>query len=188
MQKTFVTFLFLITARLAFADGGTIQSQGDSGPFHITVFTAPAILNAGPVDITVLVQDRSSLKPLLDADVHFDFLAHSGGGPQQNAWSPPACVGAPTPKLIAIPARLNHGENKLLHGAVVQIPHSGAWDLQVNVQKGTEHATISTSFNVNPPASPPLAYWHLFIIPPVGIAGFILHQTARRWKRGNKRH
>jgi hypothetical protein len=181
MRKTTLTFLLLLfTVRFALADGGAIQYQGDSGKFHITIFTLPAILNAGPVDITFLVQDRGTLDPLLDADVKFDLSATSGNMPQQDVWSPPACAWMPASNLNSIPARLNHGENKLLYGAVVQIPHSGSWNLRVHVQKGTENAIVSTSFNVNPPAPPPLAYWHLFVIPPLGVAGFALYQTARK--------
>jgi hypothetical protein len=170
----------LMTARIASGDGGAIQYQGDTGPFHVTVFTLPAILNAGPIDITALVQDRATLVPLLDAEVHFDLSSKSEIIQQSGIWSPPACAWMPVPDLNSVAARLNHGENKLLYGVVVQIPHSGLWDLHVKIQRGTNQSFLNTAFNVNPPPPPPLAYWHLFIIPPLGVASFVLYQAARR--------
>jgi hypothetical protein len=170
----------ILTARIVMGDGGAIQYQGNTGPFHVTVFTLPAILSAGPIDITALVQDSATLIPLLDAEVHFDLSSKSGSVQQPSIWSPPACAWMPAPNLNSVPARLNHGENKLLYGAVVQIPHSGSWDLHVKILRGTNESVLATSFIVNPPPPPPLAYWHLFIIPPLGVAGFILYQSARR--------
>jgi hypothetical protein len=170
------------TAGHAFADGGAIRYQGNSGPFHVTLFTLPAVMNAGLIDVTALVQDSATLVPLLDAEVYFDLSSNSASIQGPSAWSPPACAWLAAPNLNSIPARLNHGENKLLYGAMVRIPHSGRWDLQVRIQRGAAESVCNTSFNVNPPPSPPLAYWRLFIIPPIGVACFAFYQAARRKK------
>src|ERR1700733_3156849 len=79
-------------ARMGWADGGTIQFQGDAGSFHVTVFTLPPILSAGLIDVTVLIQDRSKLNPLLDARVLLDLSAQSAIDLKKEAWSPPACA------------------------------------------------------------------------------------------------
>ena len=176
--------LILFLARISWADGGTIQFQGDAGSFHVTVFTLPPILSAGPVDVTVLLQDRSKLNPLLDARVALDFVAQAGTSLKKEAWSPPACPLNISPSLAGIPASLNHGENRLLYGALVQVPSSGLWKLKINIQRDFETENISTLLKVNPPAPPPLAYWQLFVLPPLGILGFILNQTARRRSSG----
>ena len=89
MALIFCVVLFL--ARMSKADGGAIQFQGDAGPFHVTVFTLPPILSAGPVDVTVLVQDRSNLSPLLDANVTLDLTARGDRVLGKDAWSPPSC-------------------------------------------------------------------------------------------------
>jgi hypothetical protein len=162
------------------ADGGAIRFQGDAGSFHITVFTLPQVLSAGPVDITVLIQDRSKLDPLLDARVTLGLIAQSGSNPKRDLWLPPACALNSRLPLAEVPARLNHGENRLLYGAVVQIPYSGIWKLKINVERGSESAAIWTLLTINPPPSPPLAYWQLFILPPLGVIGFFLNRTARR--------
>src|SRR5262245_1028838 len=39
------------------ADGGTIRLSEQQGSYRITVFTLPTVLRAGPVDVSVLVQE-----------------------------------------------------------------------------------------------------------------------------------
>jgi hypothetical protein len=184
MRTRLIFLLLLFLARTSWADGGAIQYQGDAGPFHVTVFTLPPILSAGPVDVTVLIQDRSKLDPLLDARVTLDLTAQTGsdGGKaflKKNAWAPPACALNVPASLSNIPAKLNHGENRLLYGALVQVPYSGIWKLRVNIQRNFETESVETLFKVNSPAPPPLAYWQLFILPPIAVFGFILNRRAR---------
>jgi hypothetical protein len=171
-------------ARTSWADGGAIQFQGDAGTCHVTVYTLPPILSAGPVDVTVLIQDRSKLNPLLDAHVLLGLSAQAASSLKKEAWSPPACALNMPLSLADIPARLNHGENRLLYGALVQVPYSGIWRLKINIQRNAEAASVSTLLNVNPPAPPPLAYWQLFALPPLGVLGFILNRTAKRRSSG----
>jgi hypothetical protein len=180
MRTAFIFCVLLFLARMGRADGGAIQFQGDAGPFHVTVFTLPPILSAGPVDVTVLVQDRSKLSPLLDASVTLDLTAKASPVQGQDAWSPPSCSLNKSVTLTGVPAKLNHGENRLLYGALVQIPSSGAWQLRANIKRANEAESVETLLKVNPPASPPLAYWQLFILPPLGVLGFLLNQKARR--------
>jgi hypothetical protein len=182
----FIFGMMLLLARMSWADGGTIQFQGDAGSFHVTVFTLPPILRAGSIDVTVLVQDRSKLNPLLDARVTLDLTAQSGSSAKKVAWSPPACALTISPSLTGIPANLNHGENRLLYGALVQVPYGGIWKLKINIQRDSEAESILTLLKVNPPLPPPLAYWQLFMLPPLGVLSFILHRTARRKDRRTK--
>jgi hypothetical protein len=191
MRTRLIFGLLLFLVRTSWADGGAIQFQGDAGSFHVTVFTLPPILSAGSVDVTVLIQDRSKLNPLLDARVTLDLTAQAGaeGGkifPKKEAWAPPACALNVPPSLANIPAKLNHGENRLLYGALVQVPDSGIWKLQVNIQRDSETESVSTLLKVNSPAPPPLAYWQLFILPPIAVFGFILNRMARNGKAGTK--
>jgi hypothetical protein len=185
MWTRLIFLLFLLLARTSWADGGAIQFQGDTGPFHVTVFTLPPILSAGSIDVTVLIQDRSKLDPLLDARVTLDLTAQAGvdGGKallRQEAWAPPACALNAPASLANIPANLNHGENRLLYGALVQVPFSGIWKLKVNIQRDSAIKSVETLLKVNAPAPPPLAYWQLFILPPIAVFGFILNQRARK--------
>src|ERR1700730_6196991 len=179
-MASLLTFgLLLFLARTSWADGGAIQFQGDTGSFHVTVFTLPPILSAGPIDVTVLIQDRSKLVPALDEQVTFDLRQQATNSSHREAWSPPACALNVPLSLVGIPARLGHGENRLLYGAVVQVPSSGIWKMKINIEHNSETESVSTLLKVTPPASPPLAYWHLFILPPLGVLGFILNRIAR---------
>jgi len=141
-------------------------------------------LAAGLVDITVLLQDRKDLFPLMDATVAFELAPLEQTG--QKFWTPPCCSMAASPGLSTVPARLNHGENRLLYGATVQIPHSGSWRLKINLQRASEIRAVETVIPVNPPTPPPLAYWHLFALPPACAGVFALHQAALRARRKRK--
>jgi hypothetical protein len=185
MRTRLIFLLLLFLARTSWADGGAIQFQGDAGPFHVTVFTLPPILSAGSVDVTVLIQDRSKLNPLLDARVTLDLTAQAGSDDgkaflRKPAWAPPACALNVPASLANIPAKLNHGENRLLYGALVQVPYSGIWKLKVNIQRNSETENVEAMLKVNSPAPPPLAYWQLFILPPIAVFGFILNRRARK--------
>ena len=185
-STTFVTLIFCALSfitRTSWADGGAIQFQGDAGQFHVTIFTLPPILSAGSVDVTALVQDRSNLSPLLDATVTMDLTAQGGNDLRKQAWSPPCCAMNKAAALTGIPAKLAHAENRLLYGALVQIPYSGTWQLNLHIQRNIERESVRTLLKVNPPAPPPLTYWKLFILPPLGVIGFILNQKARRQKK-----
>src|ERR1700733_15783466 len=96
MRALIIVFTSIVCfAQMGWADGGAIQFQGDAGSFHVTVFTLPPILSAGSVDVTVLIQDRSKLDPLLDARVTPDLTAQAGSDNgkaflRKPAWGPPA--------------------------------------------------------------------------------------------------
>jgi len=187
MKTTLIFGLIFFMARIGWADGGAIQFQGDADSLHVTVFTLPPILSAGPVDVTVLIQDRSKLNPLLDARVTFDLSQETNPRLKKEAWSPPACALNAPLSLTGIPARLNHGENRLLYGSIVQIPSSGIWKLKINIARDSETESVSTLLKVNPPPSPPIAYWHLFILPPLGVLGFFLNLTAKSQRHAKHR-
>ena len=67
--KLLLTFVAMLAPARLFADGGTIQLRKEAGALLITVFTSPSPLSAGPADISVLLQKRNGLDPVLDADV-----------------------------------------------------------------------------------------------------------------------
>jgi hypothetical protein len=183
LAKIILCGVFLAAARMTWADGGAIQFQGDAGPFCATIFTQPPILRAGLIDVTMLLQDRSHLNPLLDAKVTFDVTLQESSAGQTTPWMPPACAMNKAADLSDIPALLGHGENHLLYGSFVQIPRSGLWQLKAHIQRGAETAEIAALLRVAPPPPPLLAYWHLWLLLPTGILGFVLHQTARGRRR-----
>jgi hypothetical protein len=84
------------------------------------VFTTPTSLRAGPVDISVLVQDREDGQPVLDSDVSV-WLRRDGG----------RTVGGPATRAVA--------QNNLLYCTAVHLPEAGQWGI------GDTKATLHTS-------------------------------------------
>src|ERR1051326_2312329 len=56
------TLLLLLVCVSAYADGGRVVLREQAGSFVVTVFAAPA-------DVSVMVQNRTSQRPVLDAAV-----------------------------------------------------------------------------------------------------------------------
>jgi hypothetical protein len=141
------------------ADGGEVLSRQEAGPFAITVFAAPVPLRAGPIDLTVLVQTRDSLAPVLDAEVSIRLDGASE---------------------MLMAASRSQAQNKLLYAAAFQIPHPGEWKYTVSVQSIAGKAAISGGFQAGPPAPPLASYAFYLAIPLVLIAIFVLHQWLSR--------
>jgi len=139
-----------------FADGGGALSRQESGPFEITVFAAPIPIRAGPIDVTVLIQRRDSLQPVLDANVS---ILLDG---------------------VTQIATRSQAQNKLLYAATLNLPHPGEWNYTVSAKSTAGQATISGSFQAAGSASPLGAHAFYLAIPPVLIAVFMLHQWLSR--------
>ena len=112
-------------------DGDAVRLQQISGPFRITVLTDPDPLSAGPCDVSVLVQDRDTGAPVLDAPVSLSV-------------APPNTSGN-TPALI--PATVKASSLKLLESGTVMLPRSGAWKLRVSVGRGDRQAEVHGTLN-----------------------------------------
>jgi hypothetical protein len=142
-----------------FADGGVVLSRQESSPFVVTVFAAPVPLRAGPIDVTVLVQRRGALEPVLDANVSIRLDADS--------------------QIVAAATR-SQAQNKLLYAATLNLPHPGPWKYTVSVKSPAGQATIFGGFQAAETAPPLAAYAFYLAIPPVLIAVFVLHQWLLR--------
>lgn len=145
-----------------FADGGAVLSRQLSGPFVITVFAAPVPLRAGPVDLTVLVQTRDALQPVLDANVSIRLNGAS--------------------QIVATASR-SSAQNKLLYAATLDLPQPGEWKYTILARSSAGQAAISGAFQADPPALPLASYAFYLAIPPMLIAIFALHQGLARRQR-----
>src|SRR5271154_2989462 len=95
--------LLLLCAPPMFSDGGAIQMRQETSVFIITVFAAPVPLRPGPADISVLVQDRTSQNPVLDAKVF----------------------------IQTVQATHAQAQNKLLYAASLNLDSPGEWKYSV---------------------------------------------------------
>jgi len=145
----------------SYADGGTLQLRRETGPFVITVFTAPAPMTAGPIDLSVMVQSRENLAPLLDADV--DVRLRSANGTE-----------------VAASATRVNAQNKLLYAAPLLLPASGNWTFEIDVKAGTARTTVSGDFHVESQPRPLSAYWGYIAFPAVMILIFAMRERLVR--------
>jgi hypothetical protein len=154
MRRLALISLFLATRLLA--DGGAVQLREESGPFAITVFASPAPLRAGPADLSVLVQDRESLRAVLDAGVTLH-LSHGDSEFTLNA---------------------THGQaqNKLLYATVVNLPEAGEWKYSVTVEHGSARTAVSGSATVAATQAGMSTHWVAIGIAPLCILIFGFHQ------------
>ncbi len=109
-------------------DGAVVRLQGTSGPFRVSVFTAPGSLPAGPADVGVLVQDRNSGETILDAAV--DLAVHPANGSSKNE---------------SVRATREQSTNKLLKAGTINLPGPGSWELRVSVRRGDDHVVLSAT-------------------------------------------
>src|SRR5262249_8693772 len=98
--------------------GGEVRLMEKAGPVVITVFRDATPLRVGPVDLSVMVQDRDSGRPILDAEVTVRLREHGAGGPS-----------------ILTQATRQNATNKLLYAALVDLPAPGLWELQVGTRR-----------------------------------------------------
>jgi hypothetical protein len=167
MKAFNLSAVVILSQVTALADGGTIQLRKETGPLVITVFTSPAPLAAGPADISLLLQNRNTLEPILDADV--SLLLHSD---------------ASSSDVTARPTR-EQAQNKLLYAAPVVLTESGQWQLAVTVLQNGARTTTTGTFDVAPRAGAAASYWSYIAFPPAMIAAFVIRQgLIRRRSRG----
>ncbi len=153
-------------AGAASADGGRLRAYEDAGEFRVAIFTRPEPLSAGPSDVSILVQDRETGEPLLDAEVTLE-LSGPGGF------------------AAAVPAG-RHGRNRLFYGAAVDLV-PGAWTVTARIRRGPARAESRASFEVGNAPSGALAPWPWLSLPPLAVALFAANRGLRRRERDRRK-
>jgi hypothetical protein len=155
--KLLSLLVIILAQTTAFADGGTVQLRKEAGPFVITVFTSPAPLSTGPVDISLLLQNRNGLEPVLDASVSLVLCEPSGA---------------------EIRARLTReqAQNKLLYAAPVTFAKSGQWQLEITILRDGEPTGATGTIDVAPAPEMAASYWPYIAFPPLMIVAFVVRE------------
>src|SRR5882757_1853251 len=65
---------------VALADGGRVVLIERQGSYRISVFTSPDPLRAGPIDISVLLQDAETGNAITNAQVNVSLMPIDGNG------------------------------------------------------------------------------------------------------------
>jgi hypothetical protein len=160
MKTTLHLFMGVILVCLsAHADGGVVRLRQTSGPFLVTVFTASEPLRVGPIDASVLVQDRETGTVILDTTVSLVFQPVADERSQR-----------------LTRATFRQARNKLLQTATIDVPAPGWWAVQVFVRRDGEKAVFATRLFVIPAAPRWTAIWPFLVLPPFAIGLYVLHQ------------
>lgn len=155
-----ITWLFLGSAP-AHGDGGAVRMSAKKGGLLVTLFTAPTPFRAGPVDISVLVQDALTGEPRPQTPVT-------------------VCMTKPGQPVLEYPATAEAATNKLLRAAQFQLPEAGRWQLEVQV--GGPHGSVVIGSAVEAAAPVPrwCELWPWIAWPMLPIALFSIRQVLAR--------
>jgi hypothetical protein len=138
-----------------------------AGAYQITIFTEPTPFRAGPVDVSVLVQDAATKKVLPKSQV--------------TVWAGQSARGrAPVPYAATTEA----ATNKLLHAAQFEIAEPGWWEMEVVVQGPLGPGRIRFEVEAAEPWPRWLAFWPWVSWPVLVILLFVVHQFLVRRRLG----
>jgi hypothetical protein len=168
------------------ADGGTIQFSAVNQGLQVSVFTDPGVPSAGPLDLSVLVQDAATHAAILDAEVHASLTPETPEFPATSAWAPPLCAVTSTSHLQSFQLDHRGSQNLLFYSSLVHIPAAGKWRLEVEVRRGAETVWVDGILQVADQAAPWTSYWHLFLFPPLAIGLFAAIQFQRATRQASR--
>jgi hypothetical protein len=156
--------LILHPSSLARADGGVVRLHEQAGGYLVTAFTAPTPLRAGPVDLSVLVQDAATGECVPEARVTVRLTARETGN------------------VLEYPALTEAATNKLFHAAVLRLPEPGWWDVDVSVEGPRGAALLRFGVRAEGPQPRWQELWPWFTWPVVVVALFGVHRLLVRRK------
>jgi hypothetical protein len=129
------------------------------GAYRISVFTSPDPLRAGPIDISVLLQDAETGMPITNAQVNVSLTPSSGLG-----------------RTIQTVATNDAATNKLLSAALVELPEPGLWDIEITCLAQHNSARVQFSADVGPRSAGWLNMWPWFSWPAAVVIMFVFHR------------
>ncbi|MBI3412331.1 MAG: hypothetical protein HY040_28765 [Planctomycetes bacterium] len=142
------------------ADGGALRYLERQGGYEIAVFTAPAAVRVGPVDISVLVQDAGARKPIANVEISVQ-LERAETVLDQRA----------TAELAT---------NKLFQAAHFDLPLAGTWSVCVRVRGPAGDAEVVFDMEVTDSLPPWRAWWPWVFWPIAAIGLFLFLQYRNR--------
>ena len=158
---------FLTVTGMVRGDGGTVRLSEQRGGYRITVFTSPTPFRAGPVDVSVLVQDASTGEPVTEAGVTVRAAPHSRpeAGLHHTATSEAAT-------------------NKLFRAALFELPEPGWWAVEVAIDGPRGAAQVRFEAEAAEPLPQWPALWAWIGWPAVAVLLFAIHQALVKRKSG----
>jgi hypothetical protein len=155
----------LLTSSVGRADGGTLRVREKVGEYQIAIFTSPTPLRAGPVDVSVLVQDASTGV----------YLPESRATVRLTSRVDPALA-------LEYPATAEGATNKLFLAAQFDLPRPGAWDVEVRIEGPRGTAVVRCEMEADEPLPRWLEVWPWIAWPAAVVVLFGVHQLLVRRK------
>jgi hypothetical protein len=148
------------------ADGGAVRRSERVSGYQITVFTAPNPLRAGPVDVSVLVQDAATGEPVPEARITIRTTPR-----------------AHPDEALNMLATTEAATNKLFQAAVFELPEAGWWDVEIAIEGLHEPIRIAFEMEAAGPLPRGLEMWPWICWPVLAVLLFGIHQWLVRRKR-----
>ena len=165
MNRFLLPAMMILAQATALADGGAVQLRKEAGDLLITIFTSPAPLSVGPVDISLLLQNRNGFEPVLDASVALVFRAHDS---EMEFWARPT---------------REQARNKLLYAAPVMFSKPGKWHVAVTVARNGLETHAVGSLEVAPATHRTVSYAGCLAFPPLMIVLFVVRERLIRRRK-----
>jgi hypothetical protein len=153
-------WLVLANFQQVIADGGVIRLSEKKGDYRITVFTAPNPFRAGPVEISVLVQDEVTGDPAPDVKVVVE-AAPADRSEESRHYE--ATSGGAT--------------NKLFQAATFELSAAGAWNFAVQIDGKRGSAQVDFAMEAGDRLPRWLSLWPWFSWPFLVVLLFAAHQA-----------
>jgi len=147
----------------ALADGGALRLSEESGNYQIAIFTSPTPLRAGPVDISVLVQDAVTHEPVSDVQI----VVKAARRDQPGA-------------VIRRRATFEAATNKLFQAATLNLNEPGWWQLDIALDGPLGETSVAIAIEAEKPLPKCLAVWPWLTWPALPILLFGVHQFLVR--------
>lgn len=182
---TLTTFFTVWCPIIAAADGGIVRLHEAQGPFLVTLFVPPEIARNALADISLLIQQRTTGEPILDANVGLTLIPLDGSMRQEDLFcgmpSAAAVPGISRAELgtLKVNATHNQASNKLLYSALMKLNANGNWKLRAEVSRGSENAILECTISVSATSSSRHGLWPYLLLPPIAVTVFAMNQYLR---------
>jgi hypothetical protein len=163
LRSLLLAFFLICPGAFVRGDGGTVRLSERKAGCRITVFTAPTPLRAGPVDISVLVQDDATGEPIPEIDVTVRAMPRDHPS-----------------EAICLPATTEASTNKLFQSSLFELPEAGWWNVEIAIEGLREPVQIRFAMEVAEPLPRALEMWPWISWPALVIVLFGVHQWLVR--------
>jgi hypothetical protein len=147
------------------ADGGRLAIVDRQGDLRVSVFTLPNPLRAGPVDISVLLQNAHTDQPIRDAQVSVNAKLRDN-----------------TRRQVYATASRAAATNKLMQAALFDLPEPGLWDVDVTCRTGDRVLQTQFAMDAGQPLPNWISVWSWFTWPLGVVLIFGVHRLLV-WRR-----